>query len=122
MLLVKFFIIILPTLAASTIREDTRTGQDEIQCDQTIQELPAYQSYFGGLQKAYGLESDIYRCYSRCGWATSSKTMNNVLASLPTLVVVLGLEGAGLKMWASTVIDPLVQSDLSICMIEVCDV
>jgi hypothetical protein len=89
-------------------------------CDRTAEQNEGYQSYFKGLEAAYGLDDKVYKCYKDCGWPLSANIRgNNVASRLPTLVVAVGLESAGQKIWTSAVFDALVAADPSICSTDV---
>eukprot|EP00603_Paraphysomonas_imperforata_P000028 CAMPEP_0114421466 /NCGR_PEP_ID=MMETSP0103-20121206/5092_1 /TAXON_ID=37642 ORGANISM="Paraphysomonas imperforata, Strain PA2" /NCGR_SAMPLE_ID=MMETSP0103 /ASSEMBLY_ACC=CAM_ASM_000201 /LENGTH=342 /DNA_ID=CAMNT_0001589987 /DNA_START=61 /DNA_END=1089 /DNA_ORIENTATION=+ len=84
------------------------------ECDKTAADNEGYASYFKGLQSVYGLDDTIYKCYKDCGWPSSTSASN-----LPTLVVAVGLEAAGQKMWTTAVFDAVVESDPTICASDV---
>jgi hypothetical protein len=84
-------------------------------CDASARDNDSYSSYFQGLKSVYGLEDTLYKCYTECGWPNSA----SISSELPTLIVAVGLEASGQKMWMSSVFNSLVQSDPSICSSDV---
>ena len=85
---------------------------DAAPCDRGASENTSYQSYFHGLKRIYGLDDTQYKCYLDCGWPNSH-------SELPTLVVTVGLEGSGQKMWMSAVFNAMFEADRTICSSDV---
>ena len=86
-------------------------------CDTTAREKDSYSSYFQGLKAVYGLNDDrVYKCYMDCGWPQQSTAISS---DLPTLVVAVGLEASGQKMWLSSIFNSLVESDSTFCTSDV---
>lgn len=84
-------------------------------CDATARDNGSYSSYFQGLKSVYGIDDNLYKCFMDCGWPQS----DSISRDLPTLVVAVGLENAGQKMWMSAVFNSLIQGMPSVCSSDV---
>ena len=80
-----------------------RLGFDEKTCDGATATNPLYERYFQGMNNIYGQaeEGTCYPVHKQCGWPRQNEL------KLPTMVLSVGLEGAGHHLWTKLMEKPV---------------